>query len=147
MQLIDKIPSCNGCSACVVGCKISCVKMKDNEDSYKYPEINEDGCTKCNNCFLYCPLYNPVDLPEFNDFFEYDEKYYNRDMPAVYRKTMRQAREGHADFVGPLCQVAGLMSLMGNKLDESIKIYPLYCDVENPRRPECLKCQFWKKEK
>lgn len=145
-QITDEVKNCNGCSACVVGCKTMCLKMEENEQGFKYPVINENGCNKCNNCLLYCPLYNPVELPMFESFYEYNGEYYRRDMPKVYRETIRQAKTGEpTEFVGTLCQIAGLKSLMGDKLRENLIIYPVFCDIENPMRPECEDCIFWKK--
>ncbi|MFR7991274.1 MAG: hypothetical protein ACLU5F_11835, partial [Anaerovoracaceae bacterium] len=70
MQLTDIVKNCNGCEACVVGCKHACVKIHTDESGKKFPVKNEDGCQKCNNCVLYCPIYNPVELPDFEQFFE-----------------------------------------------------------------------------
>ena len=143
MQLTEKIPNCNGCGACVLGCKQYCLKMvRDEEGNYR-PLMNENGCNKCNNCYLYCPLYNPVTLPEFPEFFEYQEEYSQRDMPQVYRETLRKAKTGAVtDFAGTLCQIAGLKSLMGDKLKENLRIYPLHCDPDHPKRPECESCPY-----
>lgn len=145
MQIMDRVPNCNGCSACVVGCKLRTIKMKENENGYKYPEIEEGGCDKCNNCVLYCPLYfNTPELPHFEHYYEYDDKYYKRDMPKVYRETMRQAKAGkHVEFIGTLCQIAGLKSLLGDKLVPNIILLPLACGPNEPGRPECKTCPFW----
>lgn len=145
MQLTDKVKNCNGCEACVVGCKYGCVKMQRDEQNHKFPVIHEDGCSRCNNCFLYCPLYIPVSLPEFKEFYEYQDECYERDMAKVYRETMRALKSGQsAEFVGTLCQIAALKSLMGDKLKPNLKIYPMHCDPQAPRRPECGACPFYK---
>ena len=109
MQLTERIKNCNGCGACVVACKYVCVKMEE-ADGLLRPYINENGCSKCNACMLYCPLYNTVELPDFEEFFEAAENVRNRDMAPVYRATMRSVKEGrHTEFVGTLCQIAALM--------------------------------------
>ena len=145
MQITDRVKNCNGCEACTVGCKYACIKMERDENGNKKPVINEDGCSKCNNCVLYCPVFNPVDLPEFENFYEYKAEYYERDMAKVYRETMRQLKAGTTtEFVGTLCQIAALKSLMGDKLSHDLRIFPLHCDPENPRRPECAACPFYK---
>lgn len=143
MQIIDKVKNCNGCEACILGCKYACIKMEKTEDGRKVPVINEDGCNKCNNCVLYCPLYNPVELPEFDDFFENNEDAYERNMAQVYRETKRSLKSGTTtEFVGTLCQIAGLKSVMGDRLSCDLRIFPLYCDPENPKRPECAECTY-----
>lgn len=148
MQITDTIKNCNGCEACKVGCKYRCVEIKRDETGKKYPLVNEDGCQKCNNCKLYCPLFMPVELPVFEDFFEYDEKFYQRDMAKVYRETMRKVKGGETtEFVGTLCQIAALKSLMGDKLSHDLRLLPLHCDPENPRRAECVDCTFYKNMK
>lgn len=144
MQLIDRVKNCTGCEACVLGCKHACVKIRRDENSFKKPWIDEDGCQKCNNCILYCPVFNPVDLPEFEQFYEYSDEYYIRDMAKVYRETMRKIKAGTVtEFVGTLCQIAGLKSLMGDKFSHYLILRPLYCDPEDPRRPECGQCPFY----
>lgn len=144
MQLTEKVKNCNGCEACVVGCKYVCVKMEADENGHKYPVVNEDGCSKCNSCLLYCPLYNPVSLPEFEEYYVYQEEYGQRDMATVYRETKRQVKAGQVTpFVGTLCQIAALKSLMGDRLPDLLKIYPLHCDPENPKRPECGACPWY----
>lgn len=146
MQIREQVKNCNGCGACVVGCKNACLKMVPDENGLKYPVRDENGCQKCNNCVLYCPLYNPVELPEFDTFFDDPgDKYYNRDMPAVYRETMRSLKKGEATtFIGTLCQIAALKSVMGDRLHHRLVIYPIACDPENPKRPECKECEFYK---
>ena len=144
MQLTEKVKNCNGCEACVMACKYVCVKMEADKNGIKYPIVNEDGCSKCNSCLLYCPQFNPVSLPEFEEFYEYQEEYGNRDMAAVYRETKRQVKDGMVTpFVGTLCQIAALKSLMGDRLSDLLKIYPMYCDPEMPKRPECVNCQYY----
>jgi NAD-dependent dihydropyrimidine dehydrogenase PreA subunit len=146
MQLTERVPNCNGCSACVVGCYNRSIEMRvDEKTGNKYPYVRENGCNKCNNCILYCPLFNPVELPTFDKYYEYDRKYYERDLPKIYRETMRKAKNGeHVEFIGPLCQIAALKSVMGDKMPPNVIVVPLACDMDNPDRPECSECIFWK---
>lgn len=106
-------------AACVVACKYVCVKMEEAEAdrSKRLPRVDENGCNKCNACMLFCPLYNPVELPIFEEFYEYDPSFAHRDMPKLYRETMRSVKAGqHTEFVGTLCEIAALKSLSGDKL-------------------------------
>ena len=145
MQLTDRVKHCNGCEACVVGCKYSCVKMKESAGR-KLPEINEDGCSKCNACILYCPLYNPVELPEFAEFFDSPEDVRKREMAPIYRSVMRNIKEGkYTEFVGTLCQIAALKSLRGDKLAHNLALFPIFCDEEQRKsNAACMACPFYK---
>jgi len=144
IQFTEKIKNCNGCEACVVGCKYGLVTIQRDEQGHKYPVINEDGCISCNHCYMYCPIYNPISLPEFKTFSEYKDEYYERDMAMVYRETMKTLKTGqNAEFTGTLCQIAALKSLMGDKLKPRLKVTPVYCDPQAPRRPECGACPFY----
>lgn len=144
MQLKEDIKKCNGCGACVVGCKDRCVKIIEDEKGLRYPKVNEDGCNRCNNCKLYCPVFNPVDMPKIEDFYQYDEAFYKRNMAEVYRDGMRRLKGGETvEFSGTLCQIAAIISLMGNKVNPRLKLYPLHCDKNSPKRPECVECIFY----
>lgn len=145
MQLTDRIPNCNGCEACIVACKYACVKM-EKKDGAKRPVINENGCNKCNSCVLYCPLYNPVELPEFEDLFDSEENVREREMAPIYRATMRSVKSGqHTEFVGTLCQIAALKSLRGDRLSHNLAIFPIYCDEEQRSSCDaCRACGFYK---
>lgn len=146
MQIVDRVKNCNGCGACAVGCKHSCIKM-EGEDGLKRPVLNENGCQKCNACILFCPLYNPVELPVFDEYYEAKEDVRKRDMPATYRQTMRSLKEGnHTEFVGTLCQIAALKSLKGDKIPPNLILYPVYCDEEQRKsNPACAACNFYSK--
>ena len=145
MQLTERIKNCNGCEACVVACKYNCVKM-ETVDGLKRPVVNEDGCSKCNACMLYCPLYMPVTMPNFEEFFESDEDTRGREMAPLYRATSRTLRAGqHAEFVGTLCQIAAMKSIRGDKNDRNLVFYPIYCDeAQRASNPACAACTFYK---
>ncbi len=108
--------------------------------------VNEGACDRCNACVLFCPIFNPVELPEFDEWFEYDPAFDERDMPKLYRETMRKARAGqHTEFVGTLCQIAALKSLNGDKIPQNLILKPLLCTKEKQEsEPCCSECRFYK---
>lgn len=152
MQLTDRVKNCNGCAACVVACKYVCVKMEERPEGEsggkkKRPLVNENGCNKCNACVLFCPLFNPVELPVFDEYYEFTGEYADRDMPPLYRQTMRNVKAGqHTEFVGTLCEIAALKSLLGDKLYPNLILRPLFCDDEKRSGEACCReCRFYGK--
>jgi len=163
MQLVDRVKYCNGCGACVVPCKLSCVKMHErNEelsqeilaeakkpqgvnDTKKMPHLNDGGCSRCNACVLYCPIYNPVEMPVFDEWYEYDPQFDEEDKVHKYREAMHQIRAGvHTEFVGTLCEIAALISLEGGKIAPNLILKPMLCDSEKREKEECCKnCIFY----
>ncbi|MCQ2554092.1 MAG: 4Fe-4S dicluster domain-containing protein [Clostridia bacterium] len=162
MQIVDSVKNCNGCGACVVACKYQCLKMHDRNDEKAasvlasrdfvkkdtkkmVPVRDENGCQKCNACVLFCPLFNPVELPEFEQFYQYEEAFESRDLPAHYRQVMRSVRSGaRTEFVATLCQIAAVKSLLGDKIPENLILRPMYCDEwRRENDPICKDCRFY----
>ena len=96
---------------------------------------------------LYCPIYNPVDIPKFDEWYQFDEAYDNREMPKLYRETMRSTRSGrHTEFIGTLCEIAALKSLNGDKIPHNLILKPLVCTKEKrEQEPACANCIFYGK--
>lgn len=61
MSVCEKT-KCTGCFACYNICPKKCIKMKENEYGYVYPEIDEKECIKCNMCVRTCPQNEKVEL-------------------------------------------------------------------------------------
>ena len=119
---------------------------KEEGGKKKVAILNEGACDRCNACVLFCPIFNPVELPEFEDWYEYDPAFDERDMPKYYRETMRMARAGrHTEFVGTLCQIAALKSLNGDNIPQNLILKPLLCTKEKQEKePCCRDCIFYK---
>ena len=119
---------------------------KNETGRKKVAILNEGACDRCNACVLFCPLFNPVELPEFEDWYEYDPAFDDREMAKYYRETMRMARAGkHTEFVGTLCQIAALKSLNGDNIPNNLILKPLLCTKEKQEtEPCCRNCEFYK---
>lgn len=61
MKIID-IEKCTGCTACFSICPIKAISMKDDENGFKYPVINDELCIKCNLCIKTCPVLKNVQV-------------------------------------------------------------------------------------
>ena len=50
--------SCFGCEACVQACPKEALMMKEDEEGFRYPILDENKCIKCNICHNVCPYEN-----------------------------------------------------------------------------------------
>jgi len=47
--------SCTGCRACEQLCPAKCIEMKEDEEGFIYPHIDETKCINCGLCKMQCP--------------------------------------------------------------------------------------------
>lgn len=47
---------CCGCGACAQGCPQKCITLKEDQEGFLYPQIDEAACVECNLCKRSCPL-------------------------------------------------------------------------------------------
>mgnify|MGYP001184792743 CR=1 FL=1 len=57
IKIIDKAKCC-GCSACLQRCPKSCIELKEDNEGFLYPHVNESKCIKCGLCIKVCPILN-----------------------------------------------------------------------------------------
>lgn len=55
---------CTGCHACYTKCPKNCIEMKENEEGFLYPSINEEECIGCNLCKKSCPVNQSPDFKQ-----------------------------------------------------------------------------------
>lgn len=51
----DKINQCYGCGMCDHICPTQSIKMIEDEEGFRYPQIDADTCIHCNKCVKVCP--------------------------------------------------------------------------------------------
>lgn len=57
IQIKDKSKCC-GCMACVQKCPKQCITMKEDEEGFLYPHVDESLCVSCNLCEKVCSVIN-----------------------------------------------------------------------------------------
>jgi len=57
---IIKKKNCFGCYACVNACFKDCVSMHEDEEGFRYPQIDYEKCNSCGNCVNSCPSVNYI---------------------------------------------------------------------------------------
>lgn len=55
IEIVDK-KDCCGCSACVQRCPKQCIKLKEDNEGFLYPEVNKSICIDCGLCEKVCPV-------------------------------------------------------------------------------------------
>lgn len=69
MIRIENKQNCCGCSACVQRCPKHCISMKEDEEGFLYPVVDEAVCINCGLCEKVCPIISrPEKLPTMEVF-------------------------------------------------------------------------------
>ena len=69
MIKIENKQDCCGCAACVQRCPKQCISLKEDEEGFLYPLVDENICIGCGLCEKVYPwLNNPTKLPPSNVF-------------------------------------------------------------------------------
>lgn len=58
--------NCAGCFSCYNSCPFEAIEMKESEDGFYYPYINEK-CNDCGICQKHCPIITPIQPAEVYD--------------------------------------------------------------------------------
>lgn len=56
---------CCGCFACFNICPHSSISMCEDEEGFRYPQINQETCTDCGLCQKVCPVLQPIEEVPF----------------------------------------------------------------------------------
>lgn len=68
IKITDK-KDCCGCAACVQRCPKHCISMKEDEEGFLYPLVDEASCINCGLCEKTCPIISrPERLPVIEVF-------------------------------------------------------------------------------
>lgn len=70
--LFDKKENCCGCTACYVVCPVSAISMKEDEEGFLYPVIDESKCIKCKKCLSVCSFKQAQKRKGYLDSMEVD---------------------------------------------------------------------------
>lgn len=49
---------CCGCTACKNVCPVNAIEMKEDDEGFLYPYVDEEKCIKCSKCKRGCPILN-----------------------------------------------------------------------------------------
>ncbi len=58
----EKKNQCFGCNACYNICPVGAISMKEDDEGFLYPFIDEAKCTNCGLCKKACPSLNKSEI-------------------------------------------------------------------------------------
>ena len=79
---------CTGCGACELICPKKCIKMKEDEEGFLYPSINNKECINCNRCIKICK--NKI------------ENNYQEEAYAVYNRNWNERKNSTSGGIFPI---------------------------------------------
>lgn len=53
-QCVGNKSECCGCSVCHYVCPFNAIAMKEDEEGFLYPVVDESKCKHCGRCVTYC---------------------------------------------------------------------------------------------
>ena len=83
--LLDKVKEkCYGCEACIQICPRNALSMKEDDEGFRYPLLDESLCVGCNLCYKVCPYEN---MPERHGSDKYAFGGYIKDEQIKFEST------------------------------------------------------------
>lgn len=83
--LLDKVKEkCYGCEACIQICPRNALSMKEDDEGFRYPLLDESLCVGCNLCHKVCPYEN---MPERHGSDKYAFGGYIKDEQIKFEST------------------------------------------------------------
>lgn len=67
MIKIQNKQDCCGCAACVQRCPKHCISMKEDEEGFLYPLVDENVCINCGLCEKVCPIISRPEKLSVNE--------------------------------------------------------------------------------
>ena len=75
---------CFGCEACIQACRKNAIHMVEDDEGFRYPQVDSDKCVNCGACNKVCPYEN---LPEKNQGEHYVFGGYIKDLEVRDKST------------------------------------------------------------
>ena len=128
ITIYDK-SKCVGCSACASICPKKCITMKEDEEGFLYPLVDQQICVNCGLCEYACPVYSV----HFESRSEYPDAY----LGYTYGKADRIKSAAGGAFYTLAKSFIELYHgiVFGAVYDENYRVYHGFTDTVKGLRP------------
>ena len=93
----NKQEECFGCEACIQICSQKAISMKEDQEGFRYPSIEQNLCVHCKKCYNICPSNQ---LPEIKNTSQYVLGGYSKDEEIRFDST---SGGGFSEIVNVFC--------------------------------------------
>lgn len=66
--------TCNGCTACSLVCPKHCIEMKEDNEGFIYPVVDEERCIHCGRCLKLCSNYKKQEIGNIHKVYAIKNK-------------------------------------------------------------------------
>lgn len=113
MVIYDNKNDCCGCTACLNSCPTQAISLKEDNEGFLYPVINDFLCTKCKLCIKVCPFKKY----KKNDFQQKIYAVKHKDQEILFKSSSGGAFTALSDYV-----LANNGVVYGASFDKSFKV-------------------------
>lgn len=71
--------NCCGCEACANICPKHCITMVEDEEGFRYPQVDKEKCINCRLCEKVCPIINEVKKSDILNQLQFYASYNKND--------------------------------------------------------------------
>ena len=122
MIQIKEKQNCCGCTACVAICPKNCIEMKEDDEGFLYPVVDQGKCVDCKACERVCPILNPREEKPFEQTAYIVQ---NKDEKVLWESTAGGAFTAIAKYI--LCS-GGVV--FGVELGQNLVAHHTYIEKE-----------------
>lgn len=115
--------NCCGCSACYAVCPKQAITMKEDNEGFRYPQVNSTLCVECGLCNKVCPIENHT---EEKKFIQQAYLVQNRDERILAESTSGGAYSAIAEYV---LEQNGIV--FGAMFDEKLEVHHGWVDSKS----------------
>lgn len=111
---------CCGCNACMQICPKKCIDMQEDEEGFRYPQIDETLCVECGLCKKVCPIIQSKNQTESTGTMPKALGGWNKNDDVRYRSSSGGAFSAFAEHI--LKQGGVVYGCMLNKNLEAVHV-------------------------